>query len=471
VSKNDFQVGSGMKRYAKLCGVFLAAFCTMATVNSSPIKIACKAKGREAELIEKAAREWEKKQGGRHKVEIITLPRASNECLALYLQWLSTETFDVDVFQVDVAWIDMLADYLYPLDEFLAAGEWNADDHFDVIRGRIYHDGKIIVLPWYTDCGMMYYRKDLLEKYNRPVPKSWEELLETAMYIQTEERKDPIKKNRFYGLGFPAKAFEELTCSFLELIDSFGGSMMKDGMIVINSPECIEATKFLVKCFGSIINRGSVNHSGEEVRGLFQSGNAVFMRNWPYAWSLMNEPTAEVAGKVGVMPIPPGGTKGKPSGALGGWFLAVSKYSKHPRLAADLVKYFTDEAQQRIRSEFSYLPTRKRFYEEANVLENNPLLGTVYDSLMNAVARPSSVFRRDYIRASTEIFNTVNTIITESVETEGFSEKDIKKYLDRLERKLSKILEKASVSSAKSDAGEKSDGLRQKVSEFCGFTK
>jgi trehalose/maltose transport system substrate-binding protein len=223
-----------------------------------------------------------------------------------------------------------------------------------------------------------------------------------------------------------------------------------------------------------------VNHSGEEVRGLFQSGNAVFMRNWPYAWSLMNDPTAEVAGKVGVMPIPPGGPKGKQSGALGGWFLAVSKYSKHPQLAADLVKHFTSEAQQRIRSEFSYLPPRKFMYKDAEVLKKNPFLQHVYDPLMNAVARPSSTFRKDYIRASTEIFNTVNTIITESIESKDFSDKDIKKYLDRLERKLSKILEKAllaSANSAESDSeitakrvsSEKSGGFWYRIKKLFGF--
>jgi trehalose/maltose transport system substrate-binding protein len=465
-----------MKMYSKLLTALVAAFLCFFDADCATIRIACKAKGREAEFIENAVKEWMKKHNGEHKVEIITLPRASNECLALYLQWFGAETFDVDVLQVDLAWIGTLVDYLHPLNQFLAEGEVDVDDYFPTVRNHICHNGEILVLPWYVDCGGMYYRIDLLQKYERPVPQSWEELRETALYIQNEERKDPLKKSKFYGLGFPAKAFEELTCSFLEIIDSFGGAIIKDGKVVINSDECVEATKFLVNSFRTVINRGAVNHSGEEVRGLFQSGNAVFMRTWPYAWSLVNEPTAEVAGKVGIMPIPAGGKRGKPSGALGGWCLAVSKYSKHPHIAADLVKFMTGKEQQKIRSEFSYLPPRISLYKDAKVLENNPFLTYMYRPLQNSVARPSKLFGKNYQRASTEIFNTVNTIITESIESSDFKERDIKKYLDRLARKLNKILEKASqppvtkraCASEKSET-QKPSGFLYRIKRFLGL--
>ena len=164
-----------MKIHIKfLTALFLVFFC-LTNVNGAVVKIACKAKGREAELIEKAVKAWTKKYGNKHSVEIVTLPRASNECLALYLQLLSAETFDVDVFQVDLAWIGILADYLHSLNEFFVKGELDVNDYFPIIRNYIYsNEGKIVVLPWYTDCGVMYYRRDLLKKYGRPVPRTWE---------------------------------------------------------------------------------------------------------------------------------------------------------------------------------------------------------------------------------------------------------------------------------------------------------
>ena len=78
-----------------------------------------------------------------------------------------------------------------------------------------------------------------------------------------------------------------------------------------------------------------LNYTEEEARGVFQSGNAVFMRNWPYAWALGQAPDSPVKDKIGVAALPKGGADGKHTGALGGWQLAVSKYSKNPDAAAD----------------------------------------------------------------------------------------------------------------------------------------
>ncbi len=74
-----------------------------------------------------------------------------------------------------------------------------------------------------------------------------------------------------------------------------------------------------------------LNYCEEEARGVFQSGNAVFMRNWPYAWALGQAADSPVKDKIGVAALPAGGDGGKPSGALGGWQLAVSAYSSQPR--------------------------------------------------------------------------------------------------------------------------------------------
>ncbi|MDR2107193.1 MAG: ABC transporter substrate-binding protein [Holosporaceae bacterium] len=426
--------------------ILLCAISALLVFGSECItlKITCRSKGVELTLMREAIDEWIKLTGNRHKVEIITLPHASNECFALYKQWLSAESFDVDVLQADVAWMPIFAECFADLNEFYKPGEIDTSDYFDAVRNSMYRDGRMIALPLYADCGIMYYRSDLLQKYGKPVPRTWEELYKTALYIQTEERKDPEKKNKFYGFVFQAKAFEMLTCNFTEITDSFGGAIVIDGRAAVNSDVAMKAVIFLIDCLKNISSKSVLNYSEEDARGMFQSGNAVFMRNWPYAWSLMNDPSTKVSGKTAVMVIPPSANGGKSSGVLGGWFMTVSKYSKHKKDAADLIKFLTSKARQRALSKYSYLPAFKSLYEDPKVIAENPFFGIVYHSLQNAVPRPSADFGKDYARASTEIFNAVNGILAQSIEYD-MTAADVKKYLDRLNKKLDDILNKKNV--------------------------
>jgi trehalose/maltose transport system substrate-binding protein len=417
-------------------------------------------------LLKNAIDEWIKKTGNQHKVEIITLPHASNECFALYIQWLSVESFDVDILQTDVAWIGVFADYFVDLKKFYNADDIDEYDYFPAVRSSMYSGERMVALPLYTDCGVIYYRTDLLSKYGKPIPVTWEELYETAKYIQDEERKDPKKKNKFHGFVFQAKAFEILTCNFMEIVDSFGGAIVTDNRVTVNSDAVVRSIEFLIKCMNNICSKSVLSYSEEDARGMFQSGNAVFMRNWPYAWSLLNDSGTSVAKKVGVIPIPPSVNGGKSSGVLGGWFLAVSKYSKHKKYAADLIKFLTSKDQQRLRSAHSYLPTFRSLYKDPEVLRNSPFFSYVYESLENAVVRPSADFMRYYVQASTEIFNAINSILTDSTESE-ITESEIRRYLVRLHKKLDNILKKAKGIIPDEQKGK---GFLKKLMEWFGFT-
>ncbi len=435
----------------------------MFDANSATLKITCRAKGIELELFQEAIDQWIKLTGNQHKVEIVTLPHSSNECFALYRQWLSAKSFDIDILQMDFPWVGAFGDVLTDLKDFYKDGEINEQDIFAAIKDNMYYDGHLVALPAYTDCEIMYYRKDLLEKYGRAVPKSWQELYETAKFVQEKERET---NNRFYGYIFQAKAFEMLTCNFVQLIDTFGGSVITDDRATVNSRECIDALVFLINCLKNASTRSVLNYSEEEARGLFQAGNALFMNSWPYAWSLMNDPSTAVSGKIGIMPIPIGNMqKGKSSGVIGGWFFAVSKYSKHAKLAADLIKFLTSKTQHRIRAKFAYAPAYKSLYKDSGILKENNFFAVLNNSLENAVARPSLTFGKDYPRASQEIFNTVNTALTESLE-EINDKKIASKYLGRLNRKLNSIIDRKNRSQKK----KPSEGVFKKLGNMLEFS-
>jgi len=55
------------------------------------------------------------------------------------------------------------------------------------------------------DCTSLIYNKDLLNKYKKSVPKTWEESIETAKYIINEEKKIGNDEIIGYNGVFPSK--------------------------------------------------------------------------------------------------------------------------------------------------------------------------------------------------------------------------------------------------------------------------
>lgn len=145
---------------------------------------------------------------------------------------------------------------------------------------------------------------------------------------------------------------------------------------------------------------------------MWQAGNAAFMRNWPYAYSLGNADDSVIKGKFDVNPLP-AGPGGKPAATLGGWQLAVSKYSKNPAAAADVALFLASYDEQKIRAvEGSLNPTIMALYQDPDVLAAVPFFGSLYDVFTNAVARPSTATAPDYAAVSRAFYSAVHSVLT-----------------------------------------------------------
>jgi trehalose/maltose transport system substrate-binding protein len=377
--------------------------------TAATISISCGAVGLELKLCQEGAQAWAEKTG--NQVNVISTPNSATERLALYQQILAANSPDIDVFQIDVIWPGILASHLLDLKEYMP--EEQVAQSFPSIIENNTVDGKLVAMPWFTDAGLLYYRKDLLEAAGKEAPETWAELAETAKLIQDEQR--AAGNGQMWGYVYQGKAYEGLTCNALEWIDSFGGGTIVDdeGEITVDNPQAAEALTWAASTVGTIAPEGVLNYSEEESRGVFQSGNAVFMRNWPYAWALSQAEDSSIKGKVGVAILPKGGADGEHTGALGGWQLAVSRYSPNHELAADLVAYLTSYDEQKRRAiAGAYNPTIKALYEDQEVLAAVPFFGPLFEVFTNAVARPSQITGTKYNQASSEFFNAVHEILS-----------------------------------------------------------
>jgi len=385
-------------------------------VRAATLSISCGAVGVEMRLCQQGVDAWAQQTG--NQVKIVATPNSSTERFALYQQILASHSSDIDILQIDVVWPGTLAPHLVDLSQYIGK-----DDTRQFFAALIANDtvaGRLVAIPWFTNAGVLYYRKDLLQKYHAAPPTTWQQLTTTARRIQNAERK--AGNPRMYGFVFQAKGYEGLTCDALEWIDSFGGGTLidADGKATVDNPRAVAALQMARSWIGDIAPRGVLNYDEEESRGVFQSGNAVFMRNWPYAWALGNAADSPIRGKIGVIALPEGGpdghhtgTDGHHSGVLGGWQLAVSRYSKHPQLAADLVRYLTSYAEQKRRAiKGSYNPTIPALYRDPQVLAAVPFFGTLYPTFQHAVARPSRITGSKYARVSAEFYYAVHDVLS-----------------------------------------------------------
>jgi len=346
-----------------------------------------------------------------NKVTVVPMPSSTTDQFGQYKLWLAAGNSDIDVYQTDVIWAPQLADQFLDLS---AAAKDVVANHFPSIIESQTVNGKLVALPAFTDAPALYYRKDLLEKYGKTPPKTWAELTATAQEIQDKER--AAGNPDMQGFVFQGNAYEGLTCNALEWVMSNGGGQIvePDGTISINNEKAAAAIDMVKGWVGTISPQGVLAYQEEESRGVWQLGNAVFMRNWPYAYQLGNGDDSAVKGKFDVVPLPMGEAEGARSAAtLGGWNVAVSKYSKAPDEAIKLALFLSSTEVQKERAiKQSNLPTIVSLYDDADVAAAQPIIPNWKEVFQNAVPRPSAPTKVKYNEVSSLFWSAVHDTLS-----------------------------------------------------------
>lgn len=386
-----------------------AAFVAVAgaSVNAADITYVSGATGAAVENFAALVKPWEEATG--NTVTIVPMPSSTTDQFGQYRLWLAAGNGDVDLYQTDVIWAPQLADHFVDLRE--AAGDLVAE-HFPSIIESQTVDGRLVALPIFTDAPALYYRKDLLEKHGASVPTTWEELTATAQAVQDAER--AAGNSEIWGFVWQGNSYEGLTCDALEWVKSSGGGQIveADGTISINNANAAAALELAATWAGTISPEGVLSYQEEEARGVWQTGNAVFMRNWPYAYALGNGADSAVAGQFDVAPLPSGQGHGVSAATLGGWNVAVSKYSDNQEAAISLAVYLAGPEAQKARAlNESNLPTIMSLYDDADIAAQQPIIPRWKDVFLAAVPRPSAPTREDYNEVSTLFFTAVHSVL------------------------------------------------------------
>jgi trehalose/maltose transport system substrate-binding protein len=341
------------------------------------------------------------------KVKIIPHSSASDQSYAQLARAFSTHSSSIDVAMVDVVWPGSFAPFLVNLKPALGK---QAKMHAKGIVASDTVHGKLVAMPWFGDFGLLYYRKDLLKKYgySKP-PTTWSQLFSMAKKIQDGEQKT---NPNFSGFVFQGNAYEGLTCDALEWIASSGGGHFIDkGKVTIDNKKAINILNLFRSQIGVTTPRGVTTYQEGEAQTAFTGGNAAFERNWPYAYSLNEATGSVVKGKVGVAPLPHG-PGGHSVATVGGWQLAVSKYSKHKGAAIEFVRYATSKPVEKFDTiTNSNVPTIPALSKNKKFVKKYaPYLSPATANVPRA-ARPSTVLGTKYNQGSTYIYQAISRIL------------------------------------------------------------
>ena len=318
-----------------------------------------------------------------------------------------------DVYVIDGIWPGTLEAHLLDLRPFL--NEYDRR-HIKALLDNDTIDSRIVSLPFYMNVGLLYYRPDLLSAYGyKAPPASWTELAEMALRIQQGERNRG--KKTFWGYIWQGGAYEGLTCNALEWQASFGGGHIieGDGTISVSNRGTAEAFETAASWIGRISPPSVLSYTESDTFNVFRTGNAAFMRYWSSGFLSLQRSMSSGTVAVALLPAGPAGR----AQTVGGFQIAVSRYSAHTREAAEFASYLTGpEVQLRRAVRRGYLPTFPHLYDNPAVLQALPQIAVLHGmSQQMSVVRPSSVTRGKYAEISKAYYETVHNVLSRKVET------------------------------------------------------
>lgn len=319
-------------------------------------------------------------------VKLLELPEDAGEQRRLQIQRLQAESDECDVLGTDVIWTAEYAaqGWLLDVSDFISQ---NGDRFIQSTVDTTEYEGKNYAVPFNSNAGFIYYRTDEVDQ----APQDWEALYEQA--------------SQGNGVVYQGFRYEGLTVNFLELLYSAGGSVLsEDGSeATADSQEVRDVLEFMANGIDSgAAPKAVTTYKEEESRRAFESGNATFMRNWPYAYALGKD--SKIADNFDISTFP--GYKGNEgAGVLGGYNLAIAKFSQNPEGALAFIEFATDPAQQKLMAtEASLPPTVTEVYDDPEVKKAMPFAEELRSAIEQAQPRPVSPV---YPQISEAIYNNV----------------------------------------------------------------
>ncbi len=345
---------------------------------------------------QKQIAQFNQKYKGKYKVKSRIMPSDVTQQLQQYRTDFQANSSIPDMIQGDCTWPAELASNGWIID---LSDRFTKSMRAKFLPSTLTSDqysGKIWGVPYWHDSGMLYYRKDLLEKsgFSGP-PKTWDQLKEMAKKVKSDS-------GTKYGFVFQGANYEGGVCNALEYIWSAGGDVLDPSdprKVVIDSPEAVKGLQMERSMVDEGITPQSVAAWEEnESQAPFLHGDAVFMRQWSYVYALLSDPSQSKIKpeQVGITFIPSFSEKEPGFGCVGDQSFYISAASQSQDIAWKLIEFLSEPKEQKLAAiQGGYLPTLKSLYNDQEVLKKVPVMGVAKEPLARNKPRPVSPYYSD----------------------------------------------------------------------------
>ena len=227
------------------------------------------------------------------------------------------------------------ADAILPLDDLIDS-IGRARFYESPIQEMTYSDGNCYAVPIYSHAFVMWYRKDLLEKYNLEVPKTWDEFNEAATAITQGEN------GEVYGCSVPMGTNDLYATCFL---DTYVGSnreslITQDRKPNLTSPTALEGIQYWVDMYKNNSPADSINFNTLDQATLYYQGKNAFDFNSGFHISGVEANTPELLDYIDCAPVPTINGDGNPDYIVNNMPMVVWKNSAHPEICKAFIEYF-----------------------------------------------------------------------------------------------------------------------------------
>lgn len=318
------------------------------------------------------------------QLNIVEGPNATNLIEDLYTSSFLLGDSPYDLVYMDIVWVPKFAaaGWLQDLSDQVSPDELDDFLEGDVNGGR--YEGGLYRMPFRSDAGMLYYREDLLAQAGLEPPETAQELVEVSKQLQESVDAD-------WGYVWQGRQYEGLSAMFVEVLEGFGGYWVDPDTreVGLDQQSAIDAIAFLKNTIDEGVSPpGVTTYQEEEARRLFQSGESIFMRNWPYVWQLANSDDSPVKGKIAIKPMIH--AQGFDSAACqGGWGIGISRTTPHPEEAWRAIEFFTSpEIQKQFILNNGYVPSRRSLFTDPDVVAQYEFMPDLLEVVQNSVLRP-----------------------------------------------------------------------------------